>query len=652
MTFALGIIIVLALVPLASTWTLLPFPTGKRLAVRPSTHYNLPWSSKPISLVPAQPRARILYQAKKKDIEEEEEEEVFVEGEWEYEVEEVEVEEEEEEEVELDEEEYDEYDLEDDDEEEVVVDDVDDVEVVESTGKSEEEVWVEEEVVVEPAAKEVVATVEWEEEEEEEEFPLQDDPSNPNYMKQRELIEQDVAASEQRQRDRDFDPYDFMQNQMTPEMMQEMDQLPFIQEAVARAKEMTLTEMDLDGMDIAKELQNVPDLMDDDPYPRHEPDEINHLERNVGLTDDDMEQVDNSWKMLKAKINEPPFDLVAVRANQGIDGLDNETVAEIENVLEEMGGAPYNVTKMLLYDLEFNVTNLMLAAVKHNREAPLFLAHWYPQLITYERYAQDRETNFDYSWDDVEAADLDELKRYYKGMGHDEIPSKAPGETGIIEFDYLDEEEMKMAAFESWMTEVYNPEMDRKDFDDDDIMDEDNVFSEFYVPKRHPDLPTINETVTELNAYMAGLPHDEFTPEDIAYSNFTRQSFTYEELMDDEFQEQFRGHLVVACTPEDSDLEIAEKITAAMDKALGKQLYVETRVISHAKLEDNVFEVWLESYEIDLLHSKKRATGNVQEWNGPAECDDKQIEALVEKVSYLISDEARYSYTLEFDGVV
>jgi len=126
----------------------------------------------------------------------------------------------------------------------------------------------------------------------------------------------------------------------------------------------------------------------------------------------------------------------------------------------------------------------------------------------------------------------------------------------------------------------------------------------------------------------------------------------YEVVDDKEFEEEFRGHLIVACTGNDSDLEIAEKITAAMDKAFGKQIYVETRLIAHAREEDNVFEVWIESYEIELLHSKKRATSNAKGWDGPADCNDEQIDRLVDRVRFLISDDARYSYSLEFDDAV
>ena len=99
----------------------------------------------------------------------------------------------------------------------------------------------------------------------------------------------------------------------------------------------------------------------------------------------------------------------------------------------------------------------------------------------------------------------------------------------------------------------------------------------------------------------------------------------------------------------DEDLEIAEKITARMGERFGKKIYVETRVMAHAREEDCVFEVWLESYEIDLLHSKKRATSNPDGWKGPAECDDKQIEHLLDEVEFLISDDARYNYRFVTD---
>jgi len=280
-------------------------------------------------------------------------------------------------------------------------------------------------------------------------FTLEDDPEDPDYTKQKEILENSVAESDSLDRDRFFDPLDYMLNQMTPEEMEQLDRTPFNQQAKTMAEQIQLTEEDVQDLDIEEELKNTPDLMDDDPYPRHEDNEINFLEANTGITDDDMEALDQAWKLSKAAQAEIPWDKVMLREQQGLEGLSNETLAEMEACLDEIGGSAYNSTRWLLYDLDFNVENLMLAATKHNRDAPILFQHWYPQLVTYSRYESAQARNFDYTWKDVENADISELERYYKGMGYDEIPSKAPAETGIIEFDYLDEEEIKMAAFET-----------------------------------------------------------------------------------------------------------------------------------------------------------------------------------------------------------
>jgi hypothetical protein len=96
-------------------------------------------------------------------------------------------------------------------------------------------------------------------------------------------------------------------------------------------------------------------------------------------------------------------------------------------------------------------------------------------------------------------------------------------------------------------------------------------------------------------------------------------------------------------------LEVAERITERFEQELGKKVFVETRIMNLAREEDNVFEIWLESYEIDLLHSKKRATANAEDWDGPVDCDEAQIEFLVDRVRFLISDEVRYSYRMELE---
>jgi len=138
----------------------------------------------------------------------------------------------------------------------------------------------------------------------------------------------------------------------------------------------------------------------------------------------------------------------------------------------------------------------------------------------------------------------------------------------------------------------------------------------------------------------------EFSEEDQEWRDqfATVEKFEYRD--DPEGQAEFRGHLVVACTPSEEDLDVAEQITVRFKEEFGKAVFVETRVLGHARMEDNVFEVWLESYEIDLLHSKRQAFINSKLWTGPSDVDAKQLDYLVDRVKYLISDDARYSYRM------
>lgn len=491
-------------------------------------------------------------------------------------------------------------------------------------------------------SEETYADEDWEEDEGNSDVPLQDDPDDPNYQAQKKLLEETIARRKQLAEDKAFDEVDFIMNRMTPEQGEMFDATEIQQRVEAMAKEMIIIdEDDVEGMDPLKEMAKVTDIMED-PY-------LNEGEENImgtGVSDDVLESLDIALKGVDKTLAQSQWDKVNLKAQEtDWESLSNQTLEEMDACLDEIEGSAYNVTNWLLYDLDFNVSNLILAAVKHNRDAPILFQHWYPQLLTYERYQHARDRNFDFNWDDVENADISELERYYMGFGYDEIPDKAPAETGIISFEDLDEEELKMAAFENWMTEVYNPEWDSKDFDDDVFQDEDNVFSKFYVAPQHPDVPTFEDAQEDLRDWEDEVGDDEETSEE--YSKMMGQDIKYQYVEDKEFEKEFRGHLVVACTPIDEDVEIAEKITNRMAKEFGKQIYVETRVLAHAREEDFVFEVWLESYEIDLLHSKKRASSNVEGWEGPADCDDKQIDHLVDEIRFLLSDDARYSYRFE-----
>ncbi len=484
-------------------------------------------------------------------------------------------------------------------------------------------------------------------------YELQDDDSDPNYMTQKQLVQASIRARQQVQADESFDALDYIMNQMTDEDIASMEALPLQQQVEARAKGLQLSERDLVGSmdtveEIAEKVEQTTDLLQDPDYPVFQEEEEDILKQDIGVTNKDMVDLENAWKVAQSALERPLWDKVVAKDEDPTAwaSLSNETLDEMGACLEQIGGSSYNCTRFLLYDLDFNVTNLMLAAIKHNRKAPILFQHWYPQLLTYSRYKSASDRNFDFTWQDVENADISELQEYYRGMGYDEIPEKAPSETGIISLEDLDEEEIRMAAFENWMADVYNPEWDRKDFDDDDMRDEDNVFSAYYEEPQHPDKPTYEETLEDLEEW-----DEEMENGDEEQKKYMGRDYKYKVVVDEEFQREFRGHLVVCCTADDADLEIAEKITKRMGEEYGKQVFVETRVIAHAREEDNVFEVWLESYEIDLLHSKRRASMNVKGWDGPAECDDEEIEYLVKEVGFLISDDQRYSYRYDFEMV-
>lgn len=300
-----------------------------------------------------------------------------------------------------------------------------------------------------------IDVIPWDPEEDGIDYELQDDASDPNYIAQRKVVEDAVEASNRRNNEENFDAFKFVQNnEFDSDQQTDFDNSALMKAIEERARNMVLVENDFEGVDIGKEYSTVSDLMDDDPYPRHEDDEVNILENQIGITDDDMVDLDRTYKIAQEAVNKEPWDKVMVATMNGLDGLSNETIAEIESCLDEIGGSAYNVTNWLLYDLDFNVSNLILAAVKHNPNAPILFQHWYPQLVTYDRYKFARERGFDFNWDDVDQADISELERYYLGFGYESIPSKAPAETGIISLEDLDEEEIKMAAFENWMTEV------------------------------------------------------------------------------------------------------------------------------------------------------------------------------------------------------
>jgi hypothetical protein len=355
-----------------------------------------------------------------------------------------------------------------------------------------------------------------------------------------------------------------------------------------------------------------------------------------------MEAMDGAWKGINEELTKEPWNKVAAtQFDFNYSAYPKQYMYDMSETAAEIGSASYDVYPWLKYDMGFNVSNLILAAVKHNPDAPLILQHWYPQLMICERYQTARDRDFDFNWEDVNGADMEELERYYLGFGYEEIPNKNPSETGMISFEDADEEEIKMAAFEKWMLDVYNAEWDRKDFDDEAIKDEDNVFSDNFKMPQHPDQPSWDDAQEDIEGWKEEWEGEEENEEAIAYRDRMGQSVDYTKQQDDDFQKNFRGHLIVACGPYEADLDVAEAITTRMEKEFGNRIYTETKIYNHAREDDNVFEVWLESYEIDLLHSKRRSFMGVEGWDGPADVDDSQMDFMVKEIKELTSDDAK-----------
>jgi len=418
-------------------------------------------------------------------------------------------------------------------------------------------------------------------------------------------------------------------------------------------EEITLEASDLEGMDVQKEMMETTSLFDDEPY-------VGANRTNIagtGVTDEEMEALDKSWKNINEVTSKEPWNKVASQQfDFDYDAYPKQYHYDMQETAVEIGSASYNVYPWLKYDMGFNVSNLILASVRHNPDAPVILQHWYPQLMVCERYQHARDRDFDFTWDDVNTANITELEEYYFGFGYSEIPKKAPSETGMISFEDADEQEIKMASMEKWMLDVYNSEWDRKDFDDEDIKDEDNVFSDNFKMPQHPDLPAWDDAQEDIAGWKEEWEEgdqdgDETKDEDadaddegIKYRDSMGRSIDFENAQDADFQKNFRGHLVIACGNFEEDLEVAEQITTRMESEFGNAIYTETKIYQHAMPADNVFEVWLESYEIDLLHSKRRAFMGVDGWEDKFEVDSERIDYLVKEVSNLTSDIARNSY--------
>jgi len=508
--------------------------------------------------------------------------------------------------------------------------------------------------------------------------PLEENPDDPDHnanllkvlessAKRREAADEAAALAAERAPPPRFGvangaAFDDDVNDLQGELADELATLDALGEALdaavpdeatngaTRSEPPTLSASDLpEGEDLAAEVEDATALFDEEDYPSVGENRTDIA--GTGVSDADMEALDRSWKRITETTGKEPWNKVAsMGVDFDYDAYPKQYHYDMQETAAEIGSASYNIYPWLKYDMGFNVSNLILASIKHNPDAPVILQHWYPQLMICERYQHARDRNFDFTWEDVDDADLDELRTYYLGFGYDEIPSKAPSETGLISLEDADEQEVKMAAMEKWMLDVYNGEWDRKDFDDDTIKDEDNVFSDNFRMPQHPDLPAWEDAQEDIAGWKAEFDDpDEAengdTDEAKRYRDFMGRSIDYEPVEDNEsFSKNFRGHLVVACGNFDADLDVAESITDRMEQEFGNVIYTETKIYQHATKGDNLFEVWLESYEIDLLHSKRRAFNGVEGWEGTGEMTTDRLDHLVGEIRQLTSEDARTSF--------
>jgi len=517
---------------------------------------------------------------------------------------------------------------------------------------------------------------EYEEEEEEEAeeveveeiIPLQEDPNDENYNAQLKVIE-DTAARRQAKLDADDefvgpDSNEFFKENLDKFFGEQYEKAGLDGEEVEKAlNKLKVTEDEVD-----EAIQNSSEDASERSYSEKQAAFLAELGSDEdsfpaddnpimdGIKNEDLVRLQKAMEGLVGTIKGYQDGSLVdnkqamIRPHYELDQLDPQIVDEINLCLNvsaaDANGIEYNEAiknedplRWLLYDLDFDVANLMLASCKHNPDSPLILNHWMPQLCAYSRYADIRENEFQFAWEDCEKADLDELKRYFSGLGYDKIPTFTPAETNIVELETeYDQADMTMSAFENWMDEVYIEDDEDLYFDDENFQPENNVF-DFDFGMEDPD--KITSFKTELKEFNA-----EHRNETQAWKNKYVRETNYTYSKDEDGAEQFRGHLVVACCGSDHDLALAEKITFRMQEEFDKQLYVETRVYSHARQEDNLYEIWLESYDIELLHSRRGAFYNNKQWFGPADVDDKQLEHVVSKLKYLIGDDSRYSYRL------
>lgn len=325
--------------------------------------------------------------------------------------------------------------------------------------------------------------------------------------------------------------------------------------------------------------------------------------------------------------------------------------------------------RLFIFDYQFDLVQLWLASIQLSSDSYAIPTHWIRAISEQNKYAkfrQDQMLQRGFNWtsipkdeeninnipkwwlpEEVQSANVQELKEYWMLFGGYETVPQRSREAEIrqqqtdsaldSEQEELTFEEENILAWQKWMEEVYDEE--------DDTMLEDEMSEE----EAFVDEKKVDPWVRDVTAFEKEFKQES---EEFKRAIYTKEEFELSSEDSDVEEGTFRGHLVLACSPSEEDLELSAKITKRMEEEFGKQVFVETRVYGHAKRDDNVYEIWLESWDIDLLHSKRRATFD-RDWTGPKIVDDDTLTDLVERIRFLISDDARYSFNFnEFDDLV
>merc|ERR1712008_65587 len=184
--------------------------------------------------------------------------------------------------------------------------------------------------------------------------------------------------------------------------------------------------------------------------------------------------------------------------------------------------------------------------------------HWMPQLRNWTRYQHVRDLNFNFTWDDVDAANETELEVYWTRAGTDGTPKPTVSENpNVVEWDEspLKFDEERLLALEQWMDEVYQNE-DDINLDDDDYTPDDNPFAPGYgVMDEMMPTPILKDI-------------DEFEEKYEHKGEEWLQNYRKKETYDIEHDKNrdFRGHLVICTGPDEEDMDVAANLTERMDK--------------------------------------------------------------------------------------